>query len=251
MPRQKKAQPVAKKQRRKPVAKKTSKQVVKSQPRITVPLNISTQPGVGMGYIIRDLETGKRLRASTTCQRDLNRKDLGLTKLRSFTGENPFFTAKIGSLNTGFTLLTFLCAASQSKKCIDSTGKYQWTEMSLSEARANNVKFDESNYYVSGERKEQPVKTKTVKAKTKKVKATVAKVTKKVRKARMVKEAVAAAAAGTEQVQIPETVTPETIAPEDMQPIEQTQPEQTDQEFEADDIQAQLAAHRTVASDLA
>jgi hypothetical protein len=179
--------------------------------RSATPLNIPQQPGTGMAYVVRNVQTKKSCRASTTCQRDLKR-DPNLKTLRSMSGEEPFFTAKVMGPNKEIQLLKFLCGA-QHKKCLDETGTYQWLNISLTEARTANMKFDEQGYYING----APTPAKPVKAKPgKTVKAKQAKTTKKV-----VKQVVA------------EVIQPTTIPAEQVieEPIEEVK--QSDTEFEA------------------
>ena len=112
--------------------------------RIPTPLNC-LQPSIGCAYIIKNIKTKSLIRAATTCQRDLLRKGSKIKVLRAFSGEEPFFTAKIGSLRTGVEVLKFLCGA-QHKKCVDATDTYEWTGISLSDAHEQNLEFDEPGY---------------------------------------------------------------------------------------------------------
>lgn len=113
-----------------------------------------------MAYIIRNIKTKEYIRASATCQRDL--KENLVTALRAFSGEDPFFTVKIGNRHTGIVILTFLCGAKH-KKCVDTDDTYEWTGISLSEAREQKMEFSEPGYI----RNAEIVKVKSVKAKTK------------------------------------------------------------------------------------
>lgn len=129
--------------------------------RTATPLNIETQPGVGMGYVVRNLKTKKLVRVSTTCQRDINRRGSKIKVLRAFSGDEPFFTAKIGSLHTEIEVLKFLCGEKH-KKCRDTTGTYEWTGISLAEARKQGLEFSEPGYVAKEETVKAPKKTKKV-----------------------------------------------------------------------------------------
>lgn len=133
--------------------------------RTATPLNIETQPGVGMGYVIRHIKSKKLVRASTTCQRDIDRRGSKIKALRAFSGDEPFFTVKIGSLHTEITVLKFLCGKNH-KKCRDETGTYEWTGISLSDARKQKLEFSEPGYVV---KEEAPKVAKVKKTKTAKV----------------------------------------------------------------------------------
>lgn len=108
--------------------------------RTATPLNISEQPGTGLAYIIRDLKTNTLVRCATAAHRDLLRRGSKIRSLRAFSGEEPYFIAKIGSLRTKFTVLKFLCGAHH-EKCLDETGRYEWTGMSLDDAKKKNLEF--------------------------------------------------------------------------------------------------------------
>lgn len=138
--------------------------------RTATPLNIETQPGVGMGYVIRNIKTRKLVRASTTCQRDIDRKGSKIKALRAFSGEEPFFTVKIGSLHTEIEVLKFLCGVKH-KKCRDVTGTYEWTGISLADARKQKMEFAEPGYVT---KEDAPVAVKVKKTKTAKVEKKVA-----------------------------------------------------------------------------
>jgi hypothetical protein len=183
--------------------------------RTATPLNITTQPGVGMGYVVRNVKTKKFVRVSTTCQRDLNRKGSKIKVLRAFSGAEPFFTAKIGSLNTDIEVLKFLCGESH-KKCLDSTGTYEWTGISLADARKDKMEFAEPGYVAQEEAVvAKPKKTKPAKAK--KVKAPKAKTVKKVKASKPKKAAPAAdvtpAAAPVITAAVETPVVAEVVAP--------------------------------------
>lgn len=113
--------------------------------RTATPLCIDEQPGIGMSYVVRNVKTDENVRVSTTCQRDLDREGSTIKVLRSFSGEDPFFTAKIGSLHTSIVLLTFLCGP-QHKKCMDSTGTYEWLGISTQEAKRDHMNMLEPGY---------------------------------------------------------------------------------------------------------
>lgn len=188
--------------------------------RTATPLNIETQPGVGMGYVIRNLKTKKLVRASTTCQRDINRRGSKIKVLRAFSGDEPFFTVKVGSLHTEIEVLKFLCGVKH-KKCRDTTGTYEWTGISLAEARKQKLDFSEPGYVTKDE---TPKAKKTNKTKVEKVrKARVAKV-------KQTEVVVEPTATVTEVVTEPVV---EVIAPMTL--------DQSDAEFEAD-INAEFEA---------
>lgn len=109
--------------------------------RTATPLNITEQPGTGLAYVIRDLKTDKLVRCATAAHRDLLRRGSKIRSLRAFSGEEPYFIAKIGSLRTKFTVLKFLCGAHHDK-CLDETGRYEWTGITLSEAKKRKLEFD-------------------------------------------------------------------------------------------------------------
>jgi len=127
--------------------------------RAASPLNIDTRPGVGMSFIIKDTSSHKYVRASTCCDRDLKKGILKVTQLRSWTATEPFFYVKVGSYATGNTLLKFLCGVNH-KKCVDSTGAFEWTGISLQQARKDKMVFEEPNYVAN---KDEAAKVKTVK----------------------------------------------------------------------------------------
>lgn len=165
--------------------------------RIPTPLNCQ-QPAIGCAYIIKNIKTKSLIRAATTCQRDLLRKGSKIKVLRAFSGEEPFFTVKIGSVHTGVEVLKFLCGA-QHKKCVDETDTYEWTGISLSEAREQKLLFSEPGYVTKDDapvtKQVKVAKTKSVKvAKAKKVKVKPVKVAKtkpvKVAKTEVVDEVV-------------------------------------------------------------
>lgn len=148
--------------------------------RTATPLNC-LQPGIGMSYVIKNIKTKSLIRAATTCQRDLLRKGSKIKVLRAFSGEEPFFTAKIGSVHTGVEVLKFLCGG-QHKKCVDSTDTYEWTGISLSEAREQKLEFDQPGYVTKDEapvaKQVKVAKAKLVKVVKSKVKVKPAKVAK-------------------------------------------------------------------------
>jgi hypothetical protein len=109
--------------------------------RTATPLNISEQPGTGLAYVIRDLKTNTLVRCATAAHRDLSRKGSKIKALRAFSGDEPYFIAKIGSLRTKFTVLKFLCGAHH-KKCLDETGRYEWTGITLAEAKKKHLEFE-------------------------------------------------------------------------------------------------------------
>lgn len=129
--------------------------------RTATPLNIESQPGIGMGYVVRNIKTRKLVRVSTTCARDLDNKTVKV--LRAFSGKNPFFTAKIGSLHTKVEVLKFLCGPDL-KKCRDTTDTYEWTGISVKEARKQKLEFSEPGYVVAEETVAKPKKAKKAKA---------------------------------------------------------------------------------------
>lgn len=108
--------------------------------RTATPLNISEQPGTGLAYIIRDLKTDNLVRCATAAHRDILRRGSKIKSLRAFSGEEPYFIAKIGSLRSKFTVLKFLCGAHH-KKCLDESGRYEWTGITLDEAKKKNLEF--------------------------------------------------------------------------------------------------------------
>lgn len=181
--------------------------------RPVTPLNIETQPNVGQAFLIRNVKTKTLTKCATTSQSDLTRKGSKVKALRAFSGEEPFFTVKVGSLNTEIQVLKFLCGAHH-KKCLDTTGAWEWTEITWAQARKDGLKFDQPNLI---ERAEAPVKAKKVK---------VAKV-RKTRKAKLTIEA-------------PTEIIPEVVEEE----VVTSKVEQSQSEFEAEieaDHQATLA----------
>lgn len=194
--------------------------------RTSTALNIQTRPGIGMAYIVKDLTTKKFVRASTCCQRDLSRPEFNLKTLRIFSGPEPFFMAKIGSVHTETQVLKFLCGSNH-KKCLDETGTYQWLEVSLSEARKENLKFSEPGYLV----KEEKVAKVTKPAK-------VAKPTKVTKTAKPTKVAKPAKAAKLVVAEIVPEVVPQELITEEVA----TNEDQLDAEFAAElDADHQLA----------
>lgn len=195
--------------------------------RTATPLNITTQPGVGMGYIIRNVKTKKLVRASTTCQRDIDRPRSKVKALRAFSGDEPFFTVKIGSQHTEIEVLKFLCGK-QHKKCVDTTKTYEWTGISLADAREQKLEFSEPGYVTQEE--EAPKATKKVKktkvAKVAKVKVAAPKKT-RVAKVKLTIAAPVEPAAATVVEPVAEVVTPKV--------------QESDAEFEAD-LQASFEA---------
>lgn len=109
--------------------------------RTATPLNISEQPGTGLAYVIRDTKTNKLIRCATAAHRDLLRRGSKIRSLRAFSGEEPYFIVKIGSLRTKFTVLKFLCGAHHDK-CLDETGRYEWTGITLDEAKKRKLDFE-------------------------------------------------------------------------------------------------------------
>jgi hypothetical protein len=190
--------------------------------RKATPLNITEQPGIGMGYVVRNVKNKKLVRVSTTCQRDIEQRGSKVRALRAFSGDEPFFTAKIGSARTGITVLKFLCGVSH-KKCRDTEGTYEWTGITLKQARKDKLEFSEPNYVVREEAAAAPApKATKVKSKTKVVKTVKPKAT-KVRKTTNVKPATVDAA--------PATVTATVI---DDAPAAPAAPVQSNEEFEAE-----------------
>jgi len=112
--------------------------------RHATPLNIPQQPGIGMAYVVKNLQTKKLVRVSAASHRDVMRPRSKIKVLRAFSGDEPFFYAKIGSLNTDITPLKFLCGESH-KKCRDESGTYEWTGITVKEALKKNLKFEEPN----------------------------------------------------------------------------------------------------------
>jgi len=121
--------------------------------RTATPLNISEQPGTGMAYVIRDLKTNTLIRCATAAHRDLLRRGSKIRSLRAFSGEEPYFIVKIGSLRTKFTVLKFLCGA-QHDKCLDESGRYEWTGITLDEAKRKNLEYDAPGREVKEEERE-------------------------------------------------------------------------------------------------
>lgn len=109
--------------------------------RTATPLNISEQPGTGLAYVIRDTKTNKLVRCATAAHRDLLRRGSKIRSLRAFSGDEPYFIVKIGSLRTKFTILKFLCGAKHDK-CMDESGRYEWTGITLAEAKKKKLEFE-------------------------------------------------------------------------------------------------------------
>jgi len=204
--------------------------------RTATPLNIETQPGVGMGYVIRRVTNKKLVRASTTCQRDIDRKGSKVKALRAFSGDEPFFTVKVGSVHTGIEVLKFLCGQKH-KKCRDTTSTYEWTGISVADARKQKLEFSEPGYVTQDEAPKAP---KAKKSKT--AKAVKAKVVKGKRgrpvgsKNKVTAPVVADAPAAVTPAQEKELVAQEALVPK--------APEQTDAEFESElskEFEAQVA----------
>ncbi len=200
--------------------------------RTATPLNIETQPGIGMSYIVRNTKTRKFVRVSTTCNRDLERRGSKIKVLRAFSGDEPFFTAKIGSLHTEIEVLKFLCGVKH-KKCLDTTGTYEWTGISLKQARKDKMEFEEPGYVA---KEEAPV------AKTKKTKTAKVVKAKKGKKGRPAGSKNKMTTPVAEVVAAGEVVPAEPVAEEVIVP---KQPEQTDAEFESElnkEFEEQVAA---------
>jgi hypothetical protein len=104
------------------------------------PLNILRQPPVGSSWIIQHTSTKELCKCSTTCQIDKNNVDA----LRCFSGQNPFFTAKIGSKNTFITYLKFFCG-NHLPLCIDVTSTWLWLDLTKSEADIKGLWYSEPN----------------------------------------------------------------------------------------------------------
>lgn len=192
--------------------------------RTATPLNIESQPGIGMGYVVRNIKTRKLVRVSTTCARDIENKTVKV--LRAFSGKNPFFTAKIGSLHTKVEVLKFLCSPDL-KKCRDTTDTYEWTGISVKEARKQKLDFLEPGYVVDAEVVTKPKKAKKTKA------AKVVK-TKGRGRPKGSKNKVTAVVADAAPV-VPETpVAPAAVVTEEPTAAAPAAPVQTDAEFEAE-----------------
>jgi hypothetical protein len=101
-------------------------------------LNIPRQPPVGSTWIIQNIDTLELCKCSTTSQCD---KD-AVEALRKFSGNAPFFTAKIGSRHTQLTYLTFYCG-STFKICIDSTSTWKWLDITQDEADIKGLWYSE------------------------------------------------------------------------------------------------------------
>jgi hypothetical protein len=104
------------------------------------PLNIDRQPKIGSTWIIQNIHTTELCKCSATTQLDKN----SVKHLRKFSGEDPFFTAKIGSKSTQVTYLKFLC----SKKldtCVDTTGAWKWLDITQQEADIRKLWYSEPN----------------------------------------------------------------------------------------------------------
>ncbi len=181
-------------------------------------LNIPQQPGVGMSYLIRNVKTKKFIRASTACQRDVDRRGSRIKVLRAFSGDEPFFMMKVGSLHTEIEVLKFLCGKNH-KKCRDESGTYEWTGISLAEARSQGLEFSEPGYVT----KEDAPVLKTKKVKVVKVKKTKSVKVVKVKKTKPVVQDTAPVAAE-----------PTTVVKPVVEVVVVKAPEQTNEEFAAD-----------------
>jgi hypothetical protein len=93
-----------------------------------------------MAYVVRDLKTNTLVRCATAAHRDLLRRGSKIRSLRAFSGEEPYFIAKIGSLRTKFEVLKFLCGAHHDK-CLDESGRYEWTGVTVGEAQKKKLQF--------------------------------------------------------------------------------------------------------------
>jgi len=101
--------------------------------------NLTLKPGVGLAVVIKEVATGKLIRASTLCIRDK-----GHEPISQLSGPDPFFKVKIGKKGTGFTYMTFKCSASL-EKCLSEDGAYEWMNMSLKSARSQGLIGEESD----------------------------------------------------------------------------------------------------------
>jgi hypothetical protein len=184
--------------------------------RPTTPLNCE-QPRVGCAFIIKNLKTKENVKCATASQRDTERRGSKIKVLRAFSGDEPFFMVKVGSLHTEIKVLKFLCGA-QHRKCLDTTGEFLWTGITWKDAIKQGMEFSQPNLKVKDE---TPVKAKKVTKTRKPYKA---------RKAKVIVEA-------------PTEIVPEVVA-EVIEEVTSRAPEMTDAEFEASvdaDHQATLA----------
>lgn len=184
--------------------------------RTSTPLNIETLPGIGMSYIVRNVETQKYVRVATCCQRDIKRRGFKFKSLRALSGDEPFFLAKIGSLRTGTQVLKFLCG-SQHKMCLDKTGTYEWCELSVADARLKNLEFSEPGLLDKNEK-------------------VVAKVTKAKKPAKVTKAKKAVKAKKAKAKLLVEEITPEVVPEELIMPETEAvvNTDQSDTEFAAE-----------------
>jgi hypothetical protein len=104
------------------------------------PLNIPRQPPIGSCWIIQNIITGELCKCSCTVQKDLSY----ITCLRKFSGDNPFFTVRIGSKHTKVTYLYFLCSALL-PQCIDFSKEWKWVNVTQDEADIKCLWYSEPN----------------------------------------------------------------------------------------------------------
>jgi hypothetical protein len=104
------------------------------------PLNIDRQPPVGSTWIIQHIHTGELCKCSATCQNDRNH----VIALRKFSGPNPFFTAKIGSVHTKLVYLLFQCSI-YLDVCHDDTNTWKWLNITQDEADIKQLWYSEPN----------------------------------------------------------------------------------------------------------
>lgn len=101
--------------------------------RTKTPLNITRQPGVGMAYIAKRQSDGALVRVATLCARD-QKKEPALAPIRKFSGDEPFFKARITRADGGAKIdpitLVFDCRSTSALCTAVADGQtYEWLDL--------------------------------------------------------------------------------------------------------------------------
>lgn len=105
--------------------------------RTPTPTNLTSKPGVGMGYVCKETATGNILRVSTLCIRDNGIADAP-NPFNKMNGTAPYFGIKIGHKTRGFVYHKMLCAATL-PNTLSEDGTLEWLGISLKDARSKGM----------------------------------------------------------------------------------------------------------------
>lgn len=100
--------------------------------RIKTQLNIPRQPGVGMAYVAKRQSDGAIVRVATLCARD-QKAQPDLAPIRKFSGDEPFFKARITRGDGGVPITPFVlqfdCRSGNICTATANGETYEWLDL--------------------------------------------------------------------------------------------------------------------------